>query len=402
MKPPQLLFPIPLELPVPETAQLGSFYEFFAGGGMARAGLGPNWRCLFANDICAQKAAAYRLNWGEGELELADVGALTSADLPGAADLAWASFPCQDLSLAGNGAGLKGERSGTFWSFWRLMQALRRENRAPRLIVLENVCGALTSHDGKDFHALIAALAGENYRCGALVLDAALFVPQSRPRLFIVAAQAEHPIAPALHAQTPTLAWTPPALLKAHASLDSELQASWLWWNVPTPPARVTCFADILEDQPTGIDWHTPAQTAHLLSLMSPLHRYKVERAQLRGHRAVGAIYRRTRPVLSGMREQRAEVRFDDLAGCLRTPSGGSSRQTILIVEGNTIRSRLLSPREAARLMGLPDSYRLPSKYNDAYHLAGDGVAVPVVRYLAASLLEPLLASMQSSNLQAA
>jgi len=88
---------------------------------------------------------------------------------------------------------------------------------------------------------------------------------------------------------------------------------------------------------------------------------------------------------------QRAEIRFDDVAGCLRTPAGGSSRQVIMVVEGKRIRSRLLSPREAARLMGLPDSYLLPKNYNAAYHLAGDGVAVPVVRHLAQHLLEPLL-----------
>jgi DNA (cytosine-5)-methyltransferase 1 len=75
----------------------------------------------------------------------------------------------------------------------------------------------------------------------------------------------------------------------------------------------------------------------------------------------------------------------------LRTPAGGSSRQAIVVVEGKSIRSRLLSPREAARLMGLDDSYILPDRYNDAYHVAGDGVCVPVVRYIAEQLLEPVL-----------
>lgn len=55
------------------------------------------------------------------------------------------------------------------------------------------------------------------------------------------------------------------------------------------------------------------------------------------------------------------------------------------------VRSRLLSAREAARLMGLPDAYRLPEGYTAAYKLAGDGVAVPVARWLAAHLIEPLL-----------
>ena len=130
------------------------FFEFFAGGGMVRAGLGTNWRCRFANDFDTKKGAVYRRNWRDGVLETADVRALTTKDLPGAVDLAWASFPCQDLSLAGGGAGLKGDRSGTFWPFWSLMKDLIAEGRPPRIIALENVCGTLTSHEGKDFAAI--------------------------------------------------------------------------------------------------------------------------------------------------------------------------------------------------------------------------------------------------------
>ena len=104
--------------------------------------------------------AGYARNWGESELRLADVAELTTKDLPGVANLAWASFPCQDLSLAGSGAGLRGERSGTFWPFWNLMEELADEGRAPLVIVLENVCGALTSHGGEDFTAISTAIAG--------------------------------------------------------------------------------------------------------------------------------------------------------------------------------------------------------------------------------------------------
>jgi hypothetical protein len=82
------------------------FYEFFAGGGMARAGLGDGWKCLFANDFDYKKGETYRKNWGDKELRTLDVGKLRTSDLPGSADLAWASFPCQDLSLAG-GAGIR-------------------------------------------------------------------------------------------------------------------------------------------------------------------------------------------------------------------------------------------------------------------------------------------------------
>ena len=115
------------------------FYEFFCGGGMARAGLEPEWRCTFANDVDARKGAAYAANWGSEELRIADVASLRAADLPGQADLAWASFPCQDLSLAGAGAGLDGARSGAFWGFCSAMRGLAADGRAPRLIALENV-----------------------------------------------------------------------------------------------------------------------------------------------------------------------------------------------------------------------------------------------------------------------
>ncbi len=370
---------------------MGTFHEFFAGGGMARAGLGPGWTCLFANDLDAKKAASYALNWGADHLKVGDVAALTTADLPGAADLAWASFPCQDLSLAGGGAGLKGERSGTFWPFWELMKNLGVEGRAPRLIALENVCGALTSHGGKDFAAIGAALSDAGYRYGAVVMDAVDFVPQSRPRLFIVGVRKSLQVPQALTGSAPDPRWHPPALLQAHGALAQECRETWIWWRLPAPPARASVFADLVEENPQGVAWHTPEETLKLLGMMSPVNRAKVAAAQEAGRRMVGAIYKRTRLNEAGVKVQRAEIRFDDVAGCLRTPAGGSSRQTIMLVEGAQVRSRLLSPREAARLMGLPEEYRLPGNHNEAYHLAGDGVAVPVVRFLAASILEPIL-----------
>ena len=168
-----------------------SFYEFFCGGGMARAGFGSGWNCLFANDFDAKKAEAYRTNWPAAMLHEGDVRRLTTAELPGRADLAWASFPCQDLSLAGGGEGLRGERSGTFWPFYELMSGLREEGRAPKVIALENVAGMLSSRGGKDFRAVAEAFDALGYRFGAMMVDARNFVPQSRPRLFFIACAEE-------------------------------------------------------------------------------------------------------------------------------------------------------------------------------------------------------------------
>lgn len=362
---------------------------------MARAGLGPAWTCLFANDIDEKKASAYKRNWGSKEICVEDVGRLTTGNLPGTADLAWASFPCQDLSLAGMGAGLKGLRSGTFWPFWRLVQSLNREGRRPTIIVLENVCGALTSHNGADFRSLIEALRVEGYRYGALVIDAALFLPQSRPRLFIIGIRDDIEIDPTLVAGAPQEPFHTSALRAVHAGLPRKDRGTWIWWNLAPPPKRIGRFADLIEDVPTGVEWHSPAQTRTLLEMMSSVNSAKVAKAKKMKRLMIGSLYKRTRPDQDGVRAQRAEVRFDDIAGCLRTPNGGSSRQTIMIVNGSLVKSRLLSPRETARLMGLPDTYVLPARYNEAYHITGDGVAVPVVRHLAQHLIEPLLRNIR-------
>lgn len=136
--------------------------------------------------------------------------------------------------------------------------------------------------------------------------------------------------------------------------------------------------------------------------MMSATNLAKVNAAKRAERRMVGGVYKRTRLDENGVKVQRAEVRFDDIAGCLRTPAGGSSRQTIIVVDGANIRSRLISSRETARLMGLDDEYKLPKNYNEAYHLTGDGVAVPVVRHLAHHILEPLLGVAANESQEAA
>lgn len=370
---------------------IGTFYEFFAGGGMARAGLGPQWECIFANDFDYKKSVTYRCNWRQDRYKNVDIREVTTSDLVGQSDLAWASFPCQDLSLAGGGAGLRGDRSGTFWPFWSLMKALDIEGRPPRMVVLENVCGTLTSHQGKDFSAICNALRKTGYHYGALVIDAALFVPQSRPRLFIIAVRDNHTLPPDLVRDEPHPIWHTRAVKKAYGNLSRIEKRNWIWWELPEPAPRTTTFADLIEEMPTSTNWHSAEETRHLLGMMSEINLAKVRKAQKAGRCMVGTIYKRTRRDENGFKVQRAEIRFDDIAGCLRTPAGGSSRQLIMVVNGRSVRSRLLSTREAARLMGLPDDYALPSNYNEAYHLAGDGVAVPVVRHLAANILEPVI-----------
>ncbi len=372
-----------------------NWYEFFAGGGMARLGLGSRWNCTFANEWCEKKAKAYRAYFGKSpELKVQDIRSLKTDDLPGQPDLVWASFPCQDLSLAGSGAGLRGERSGTFRPFWKLIDGLISQNRKPRLVVLENVAGTITSHKGNDFTTIIRTIAESGYGVGALVIDAVHFVPQSRPRLFIIAASSEEKVPIGLTSQNHSLLWHPRSLLKAYFDLPLSLRNNWIWWNLPEPRnLEVPGFSSLIEQEPLGVSWHSKEETQRLVALMSETNRKKLRFAESEATRRIGTIYKRTRPISKtpgAKRVQRAEIRFDDVSGCLRTPVGGSSRQVILVVDGKRLASRLLSPREAARLMGVPEDYPLPEKYNDAYHLFGDGVVVPVVSWLEKHLLRPL------------
>lgn len=378
-------------------ANMPQFYEFFAGAGMARQGLGSEWKCLYANDFEPMKVSAYEANWGKGHIHLADINEVQTSDLPGQADMAWASFPCQDLSLAGNGAGIGyaddslQTRSGTFWAFWRLMSDLRNEGRGPRIVVLENVYGVLRSNGGRDFAAIGECFARQGYRFGAMVMDAVHYLPQSRPRVFIVGIAEQEVIDPVLQRKEPDQFWHPQPLVDAVSRMTAATRDQWVWWNVQHPRRRARSLSSIITDQPDDVSWNSPADTQRLVSMMSPINRRKLEQMLVNGKRVVGTAYRRTRGGI-----QRTELRTDGVAGCLRTPGGGSSRQIVVVVQEGEINTRLMSAREAADLMGLPSSFKLPASYNDAYHVSGDGVAVPVVDHLARSLLDPIAAVSRS------
>jgi DNA (cytosine-5)-methyltransferase 1 len=361
-----------------------SFLEFFAGGGMAHVGLSGRFDCAFANDLDRMKCDAYRSNYPDARVEQGDVWNLAPSTLP-AADLAWASFPCQDLSLAGGRRGLNAPRSGAFWGFWNVIGKMG--DRAPRTLAIENVGGLLSSHGGRDFATLITELADAGYRVGAMLIDAALFSPQSRQRLFIIAHKGRIPSGLISDEADPL--YHPPALRAAVAGLSDTTHMAWAWWRLPHPVRRNADLASLLDRAPPEGVWRSDADTQKLMSQMAPLHRQRVEAALADPRWQAGALFRRIR-IEHGTRIQRAEIRYDGMAGCLRTPSGGSSKQLLLVTENGRARLRPILAREAARLMGLDDGYRLPPGETHALKVIGDGVSVPVVRWLGEHLLAPL------------
>ena len=389
---------VPYQHPMtPETSR--TFVELFAGGGMVRAAVGPGWRCLLANDFSEAKADSYAANWTAEELVVGDIKAVRAEQITGRPDLVWMSSPCQDVSNAGLRSGLDGGRSGALWAAMDLVRQLAFAGRAPRLVALENVLGMASSKGGDDLAAVATALADAGYQCGAVAFDAKMVVPQSRPRLVIIAVADDVARPPDLLSPQPTRPWHPASIVAAAEQLPTRVRERWLWWHPPAPPPRRADLVDLLEEV-ADTAWRSQAEVDALLALMSERDRSALDHARAK-RTAVGTLTRRMRPDGGGGRLQRAELRLDGVAGCLRTPGGGSSEQFLLVADKSSIKVRKLTARECARLMGLPDTYKLPRKRDQALQLLGDGVAVPVVRHLAKTVFEPLLAAGQPSPLKA-
>jgi len=348
-----------------------SFLDFFAGSGLVTLALKYHFKPLWANDICEKKMAVYTANHGAGHFHLGEIEKVKGDMLP-EAHLSWASFPCQDLSLAGKMGGLSAERSGLLWEWLRILDesAVR-----PKLLAIENVVGLVSVGNGEHYRELHKALRLRGYKAGAVILNASMWVPQSRPRVFIVAVPKDFDT---LEFETPTpRPWLHSLPIQRAASgLDD-----FVFWKFPRPAPRKSMLGDILDSAAVP----DPEEKAkHVLSLIPPSHQNRLLQELTNGFKAAPG-YRRIRDG-----KQVLELRFDGIAGCLRTPKGGSSRQVIVERRNGVLKTRLLTVREAARLMGVPDTYQIPGGYNDGYKAMGDAVAVPAVRALGEHLLKPL------------
>ncbi len=351
-------------------AHLGkpAYLEFFAGSGLVAHALKSYFKAEWANDICEKKSAVYTANHGDKHFHLGSIADVTGNELPEAM-LSWASFPCQDLSLAGLTAGIHGERSGLVWQWLRVIDEM--ESRPP-LLVAENVTGLISVDNGHHYRILHEALRSRGYKVGAVVLDAVHWVPHSRPRVFVIAVQDDISIPDELIADGPN--WLHPSfVVKVAKDMDG-----WLWWNMPQPPKRKKDLADIME---WDAQCNEQKDADRNLRLIPKHHRALLDQEAV----TVAPGYKRTRN-----NKQVLELRFDGVAGCLRTPKGGSSRQFVVIKRNGKMFTRLLTIRETARLMGAPESFKLPGTYNDGYKAMGDAVAVPVARHLARHLLSVL------------
>ena len=327
-------------------------------------GLSDVFSSVWANDISERKAAVYRANGDPDVFHLGDVSEVKGGELPEAL-LSWASFPCQDLSLAGNIDGIYSTRSGLVWQWMRIIDEMG--DNAPRVICLENVAGLVSAHGGDDYRHLHAALVERGYKVGAVLINADRFVPQSRPRVFVIGTKGDIPCD--LRAGGPS--WAHPTAVERVAKTVDD----FVWWNLRIPGARMRDIEDIVEE---GVPFDR--DEAVRLIPAKQLDKFAAS------GRKYATGYRRTRHG-----HQVLELRCDGVAGCLRTPAGGSSRQYLVRRSGEAVEARLLTVREVARLMGAPDDFILPGSYNDGYFAMGDAVAAPVAKYLAQTVLRELV-----------
>ncbi|CAE7467541.1 hhaIM, partial [Symbiodinium sp. CCMP2456] len=330
--------------------------EFFAGVGLARMGLErAGWEVVFANDIEPAKRRMHDGHFGPSpHYHVGDIHDL-------------ARDPAQ---------------SSAFWGWIELLRAMSVEQR-PKLLLVENVTGLLSSHNGADFRALVAAINDLGYAADAMMVDAAHFTPQSRPRLFVIGVASgfetrAYPPPPcgepafsekggeggevgtrptrdeAGARSTGEETWYPgssplpdpphqgegdsvasvrrglsvndlqPSTVRP-AKLVEAIRASadldWDLWDLPEPPPYgVVQLEEVLDRLPgDSPQWWSTERAAYLLNQMSDRHRQTADTMIAGKKVSYGAVFRRVRNGRS-----MAELRTDGLAGCLRTPKGGS------------------------------------------------------------------------------
>ena len=357
--------------------------EYFAGIGLVRMGLeSAGWQVIFANDFSEKKYEMYADFFPDAAQHYVvdDIFNLSLDDIPPAA-LATCSFPCIDLSLAGNMNGIDGDHSSAFWGFVRILQ--QQGAFSPPLIMLENVPGWLYSNKGADFRVTVQALNQLGYACDVFVLDARRFTPQSRLRVFLIGQKAQG------RSDIDIILTRPKALaskqLKERVFANRDL--NWLPLEIPHPPPLKTGgLAEIIEEMSDDDDrWWSEFETQRHIAMMAPSHYQRVMQMAQGEEFSYRTFFRRRR-----QNQQRAEVRHDDIAGCLRTAVGGSGKQFLVKAGRGVIKMRAMTPREYARLQGVPDYYPINVTGVQALTGFGDAVCVPTITWIAQNILNPL------------
>ena len=332
------------------------FIDLFAGIGGIRAAFEEiGGTCVFTSEWDSYAQKTYAENWRNTHPIAGDITKLDASDVPDH-DVLLAGFPCQPFSIAGvskknalgRAHGFHDETQGTlFFDVCRIIEA-----KEPRAFLLENVKNLMSHDKGKTFAVIKRSLEDLGYHIHCRVIDGAHFVPQHRERIMIVG-------------------------FREQVAFDFDA--------LPLPPKGTRTMKDIfhktdgtepyLEHDGDRFFDHQKNRIQPKYTLTDKLWEYLFNYAEK--HRAKGNGFG------FGM------VYPDSVARTLsaRYYKDGSE---ILVDQGKRKNPRRLTPRECARLMGFPDSFRIPVSDTRAYKQFGNSVVVDVVRHVA-QLMAPML-----------
>ncbi len=366
--------------------------DFFAGIGLVTLGFErAGWKTVYALDFDYEKLAQYSINFDSGHYKVIDIAKENGRDLPNVT-LAHASFPCTDLSVAGARKGIHEGQSSSFWHFVRILSEMKKKHGSanPRLVLLENVEGLMTSNSGKDLRSVIEALNRLGYRTDLLRINAAHFVPQSRVRIFIVG----------IH-KSAVKGFDRNNLLQEHNLrssnarpkkivdfVNSNSDLNWYFHPLPNLPERKIYLEDVLD---SDAEWWPRERSSFLYNQLHWHHKKLINEAKTKSSYNYFPAFRRMR-MRDGKTQSTVELRNDGIAGCLRTPKGGSARQIIVRAGRGKFDARLINGKEAARLMGA-DQYKIDPalSLNQVLFGFGDAVCVPAVEWLARNYFDAVL-----------
>ncbi len=377
--------------------------DFFAGIGLVTMGLEKaGWKTVYALDYEKDKATAYENHFGAGHYHVSDIAAVKGEDVPDVT-LAHASFPCTDLSVAGARGGIHAGESSAFWHFLRILKEVRatRGDGRPPCVLIENVEGLLSSNEGKDLRAVLSSLNDLGYLVDLMMVNGANFVPQSRVRIFVVGVH--NSIVDVAGLTTDVLSQqhnlgssdARPEKITNYISENSDLK--WYFHSLPNLPQREISLEEIVDPE---AEWWESERTEYLYNQMHDRHKLILDTKKNESRYSYFTVFRRMR-TRNGKSLSTAELRTDGIAGCLRTPKGGSARQIIVRAGRGRVDARLINGKEAARLMGA-DEFKINPELslNDVLFGFGDAVCVPVLEWIGKNYLNTISSLKQPIRLE--
>jgi DNA (cytosine-5)-methyltransferase 1 len=333
---------------VEETQQSDfTFIDLFAGIGGTRLGFERvGGRCVFTSEYDRFCVETYRANFRPDHEIVGDIRQVDATSIPDH-DVLVAGFPCQPFSIAGvskknalgRAHGFACDTQGTlFFDICRIIEA-----KKPAAFLLENVRN-LTSHDkGRTFQVIMDALHELGYEVDQRIIDARAWVPQHRERIFI-------------------------AGFRRPTAFSMDLV------SVPDsgPKLGAVLHPEDGSEQPEG-EYTTGPRAAVNDKYTLTKHLWNYLQAYKKKHEAAGNGFG------FGL------VTRKDVARTLsaRYYKDGSE---ILVSRGPRKNPRRLTPRECARLMGFPTSFKIPVSDTQAYKQFGNSVVVPVIEAVATAM----------------